>query len=164
MGDLNINQLSDKDSTHGLVTICQSYHMDQLIHTPTRITAHSKSLLDVLLTSNKKHINDSGVLIHAMSDHSAVYCIHKATLKPAVRHITYRNMKTFSPDKLHQDLQLVPYAWSVCDIFDDVDDRYYVWNSLFTEVVNDHAPLKTRRCKKSEVPWISWIGILKYAN
>ena len=82
--------------------------MDQLIHTPTRITAHSESL-DVFLTSNKELINDSGVLVHTMSDHSAVYCMCKATLKPAVRYITYRNMKT-SPDKFCQDLQLVPYG------------------------------------------------------
>ena len=123
--------------------------MNQLIHTPTRITAHSESLLDVVLTSNKERINESGVLVHAMSDHSAVYCIHKATLKPAVRYVTYQNMKTFSPGTFCQDLKLVP--WSVCDIFDDVDDRYYVWNSLFTEVVNDHAPLKTRRCIKAEI-------------
>ena len=61
-------------------------------------------------------------------------------------------MKTFSPGKFRQDLKLVP--WSVCDIFDDVDDLYYVWNSLFTDV-NDHAPLKTRRCKKREVPWMN---------
>ena len=49
--------------------------MDQPIHTLTRITAHSKSLLDAILTSNKERINDSGVLVHAMSDHSAVYCV-----------------------------------------------------------------------------------------
>ena len=145
MGDLNSTELSDKDSIHGLVTICQSYHTDQLIHTPTRITAHSKSLLDVVLTLNKERINDSGLLVHTMSDHLAVYSIRKATLKPAVRYTTYWNMKTFSPDKFRQDLQLVP--WSVRDIFDDVDDQCYVWNRLFTEVVNDHAPLKTRRCK-----------------
>ena len=36
MGNLNFNQLSNKDSTHGLVIICQSYHTDQLNHTLTR--------------------------------------------------------------------------------------------------------------------------------
>ena len=36
LGNLNFNQLSDKDSTHGLVIICQSYHTDQLNHTLTR--------------------------------------------------------------------------------------------------------------------------------
>ena len=36
MGNLNFNQLPDKDSTHGLVIICQSYHTDQLNHTLTR--------------------------------------------------------------------------------------------------------------------------------
>lgn len=41
----------------------------------------------------------------------------------------------------------------VCDIF-DIDDRYYAWNSLFMEVVNNHAPIKTRECKK-EVPWMN---------
>ena len=75
MGDLNHDQLKNPNA---LSAICHTYHMDQLIQEPTRSTPHSQSLLDVVLTTNKERICDSGVLCHSMSDcfEDAVWFCH----------------------------------------------------------------------------------------
>ena len=41
------------------------------------------------------------------------------------------------------------------DIFDDVDDKLFIFNSLFTDTLNRHAPAKTIRVKKNRALWIS---------
>ena len=143
MGDLNHDQLKN---TTTLNTICHTYHMDQLINEPTRTTLHSQSLLDVVLTTNKERICDSGVLCHSMSDHSAIYCIYQSAVRSQANFVTYRDMKHFCANRFRCDLHKVP--WMVCEVFDDVDDQYHTWYTLFMEVANHHAPLKMRKCRK----------------
>ena len=41
------------------------------------------------------------------------------------------------------------------DIFDSPDDKVDVFNSLFLDVLDLHAPLKTIRIKKKTAPWIT---------
>ena len=127
--------------------------MDQLINEPTRTTLHSQSLLDVVLTTNKERICDSGVLCHSMSDHSAIYCIYQSAVRSQASFVTYRDMKHFCANRFRCDLHKVP--WMVCEVFDDVDDQYHTWYTLFMEVANHHAPLKIRKCRKRMVPWMT---------
>ena len=49
-------------------------------------------------------------------------------------------------------LLLVP---SIIDLFDDVDDKVSAFNTLFQEVLEVHAPIKSVRVKKNPAPWIS---------
>ena len=151
MGDLNFNLLPSKDDS--LSALCESYHMDQLIHTRTRVTSHSESLLDIVITTNKEVVCDSGVLIHSMSDHHAVYCVRKSTLKLSPRFSTYCDMRNFNSDSFCRDLSQVP--WSICEIFNDINDCYYAWYTLFMEIANEHAPIRTKKCKKRQVPWMN---------
>ena len=45
--------------------------------------------------------------------------------------------------------------WSIIDVFDDPDNEVDAFNSLFIEVLDMHAPLKTVRVKKKSTPWIN---------
>jgi len=54
---------------------------------------------------------------------------------------------------LNQDLQSLP--WSIVDIFDDINDCWFAWKSLFNSVVDEHCPLKTFRPRKKPCPWFS---------
>ena len=122
VGDLNYDQLSPQSME--LVTMCQHYHLDQLITEPTRIITQSQSLLDVVLTTKSELICDSGILLHSMSDHSAIYCFRKSSLKNQPRYHTYRDMDKFRHE--------------------------YAWYTLFMEIADLHAPLKTKRCRRDE--------------
>ncbi len=41
----------------------------------------------------------------------------------------------------------------ILEIFEDVDDQYYFVNTLFTEITNEHIPLKTRNIKRKQPPF-----------
>ena len=68
--------------------------------------------------------------------------------------ITYRSFKNFDENKFIHDLYEVP--WEIIEYFDDINEAVDVWNTLFLEVVNKHAPLKSYRIKRKYQPdWLT---------
>ena len=67
--------------------------------------------------------------------------------------ITYRDYKHFREDAYSVDVSKIPTA--VCQIFDDPSDNYWALQSLLTDVINEHAPLKTTKVKAREVPFVN---------
>ena len=65
------------------------------------------------------------------------------------RKVCFRSLRYFDRDILLADLQLVPFG--VTDIFEDVDDKLFVLKTLFTEVLNEHAPLKQFQVRSNQV-------------
>ena len=45
--------------------------------------------------------------------------------------------------------------FSVCNIFDDVDDSNWAFNKLLREIVDEHVPIKRRRTRKHEAPFLN---------
>ena len=90
------------------------------------------------------------------SDHFAVVG-QLELMAPAARRLEsfeIRSMKNINPDKFLADLREVP--WSVVETFDDIDDRFSLFWTLFEDVVNVHAPLKTIKKKRStDKPWMT---------
>ena len=54
----------------------------------------------------------------------------------------YRSYKNFDNNKFLNDVSSIPYC--VTEIFDDPDDCYWAWNKLTMDIVDEHAPLKTK--------------------
>ena len=52
----------------------------------------------------------------------------------------FRGYKHYTLSKSIEDLASV--LFHIANIFDDLGDHVYVFNSLFLEVLNDHAPIK----------------------
>ena len=67
--------------------------------------------------------------------------------------VTHRSYKTFSKASFEDDLSTVP--WSLLDVFDCLEDKVSVFNTLFLDVLDRHAPMRTVRVKKKPAPWIS---------
>ena len=51
--------------------------------------------------------------------------------------------KNVNCELLRQHLNSAP--WSICGIFDDIDDVAWAWECLYKAILNDH--LKTRKVK-----------------
>ena len=51
--------------------------------------------------------------------------------------------KNVNCELLRQHLNSAP--WSICGIFDDIDDVAWAWECLYKGILNDH--LKTRKVK-----------------
>ena len=45
--------------------------------------------------------------------------------------------------------------WHVIESEDDVDDAVFMWNKLFIEVADLHAPVKKRRVKGTPLSWMN---------
>ena len=58
-----------------------------------------------------------------------------------------------SPDSSLSLFDQIPF--SVCNIFDDVDDSYWAFNKLLREIVDEHVPIKRRRTRKHEAPFLN---------
>ena len=50
------------------------------------------------------------------------------------------------------DLSEVP--WSIIESVTDTDDAVFLWESLYKGVADEHAPIKTKRVKGKQTPWV----------
>ena len=109
---------------------------------PTRITNHSKTLIDLIVTNRKDLVKQNGTCPLGISDHDMIYAALSASIPrdPPNKIIAIRNFIKFSKRYFQSDIARAPFQ--VCEVFDDPTDVYYSWNLLFTQLCNEHAPLK----------------------
>jgi len=52
------------------------------------------------------------------------------------------------------------------EVFDDVDDKYYVFESLYIDILNEHAPLKQFQVRGNQVPFMNeqWRKAIRHRN
>ena len=91
-GDFNIDMLTENESSAGsiysLSNFCDQFCLTNTISVPTRVTASTKTLLDVILVSHPERFVSSGTLRLCISDHDLIYVVSKQGLpKPNVRSI-----------------------------------------------------------------------------
>ena len=75
LGDFNLNALECNNMTDRFEEILVSYDLKQIVTEPTRVTATSSTLIDLIIVNNETHISEVSVLgMHGLSDHSLVCC------------------------------------------------------------------------------------------
>ena len=118
---------------------------------------HYPRLIDHVYVSNPENVAQILVPKLTISDHYAVAITRKlkaTTLKShenkAHKSIRYRDYKHFDPDKCVNDLEKQP--WS--SIYDSANpnDALDVFNKLFIDVLNKHAPVRNKRVRKPTLP------------
>ena len=78
LGDLNCDiSHPDKGSTEGraLLDLMNEYNLTNLIREPTRVTATSITLIDVILTNRPRSFLTAGTFDLGLSDHHLVYAV-----------------------------------------------------------------------------------------
>ena len=156
LGDLNCNLLNPTDSgSTALKAFCSLFNLTQLISKPTRVTQSTKSLLDVLITSNDQLVIKSGVFQSSISDHDVVYAnlrLKNNRRKPI--YITSRSFKNYNRTVFQESLSFVPWS-TVLSIFEDLDDKLFAFDCLFNDVLDDFAPIKTFKSRGRSNPFIT---------
>ena len=121
---------------------------------PTRITNHSKMLIDLILTDRKDLVKQEGTCPLGISDHDMIDAALSASIpRDPPKIITIRNFNKFSERNFQNDIARAPFQ--VCEVFDNPTDVYYAWNLLFTELCKEHAPLKQIKIPTNSLPWIT---------
>ena len=131
----------------------QALHICQLIDQPTRITQLTSSIIDLLLTYQSWNFSDSIADI-GISDHCLVYAIRKIFLpKSNQKTVTSKCFQNFIPDSFPTDLSMVP--WHLIEQEYKPDNAWDIWQHMFLDIADYHAPLKKKRMRGVASPWIT---------
>ena len=137
-----------------LIELGESYQCAQLIREPSRATSSSKSLVDLFHTNEPDKFVTSGVSQIGCSDHNLIYVSRKLTCPRSLPLIIeWRQYKNFVPDDFMNDIALIP--WDIIEQIDNPTRAWEMWKQSILAVANLHAPVKKRRVRNSEAPWLT---------
>ena len=90
----------------------------------------------------------------SISDHSLVYTVLKLkTPRTKSSYVSVRSYTNYKPELFLKDLYCVPFH--MVNFFDDFNDQVDAFNSLFLDVLNEHAPIKRIKIKSRPNPFIT---------
>ena len=155
LGDFNMDMYENRDEGRfpniRLNDFCNRFCLSNRINEPTGVTKTSKSLIDVFLTSHAEFYATSGFLHLGLSDHDLIFTVRKnKNLRPKPRLIEFRSMKNFS---LLADFKRV--AWSSAHTFDNADDVWAHWRTLFKNALDQLVPVKKKWIRGDQLACIS---------
>ena len=150
LGDMNVNMASTNydSNVHQLTNIADIYGLCQLISEPPRITDRSSTLIDIIFTNCPERVVWSGVAHISISDHSLVYAFRKLSINFRKGHssITYRN---FNHNNIYNE------NWEYLGSALDPNQMWAEWKTKFLQLVDKHAPIRTKRIRSKNSPCIT---------
>ena len=163
LGDFNINILQNdvNNVSSNFSNIMSSINLIPLISHPTRITAHSSTLIDNIYTNNLQ-LHASAVLINNLSDHFPICTFLNLHLQPKPVHDT--NKYTFTKSNLSAlNTFLLNYDWS--EVLRSVDVNYV--SARLIEIIhhglNSHCIFQIKHRSRRKQPWLT-LGLLTSAK
>jgi hypothetical protein len=146
---------TDMSKVNHIMHILESFNLTQIIPIPTRVTGHSKTLIDHVYVSNVQNIIHVNVPACAMSDHFPL-CITRKQFKlksnDSHKTITYRCMKKFNESLFMSDM--FNAEWNSVSSAGSPDEALTHWISIFNRILEKHMPVVTKRVKRHRQP--SW--------
>lgn len=152
-GDINDDLLSRNNKLEAIIRL---NNLHQMIDKPTRVTPHSSTLLDILVTNRPDTIIHKEVIPCNIADHDLITAkinIVKPKRSPVMK--TFRHLGTYSKDALCDTLLSATPALSVILSTDDVDYQTHTLTSVLSTCLDHCAPIVTTVIKKPLAPWIN---------
>ena len=146
LGDTNINildngenildkykDMSKRKSNTGAIPkkyaqICPTLDLKQLKNKQrfktTRITCHTSTFIDHIITRWEEKVTQSGVINTSLSDHQLIFCTRKIKRVKTNSHkqISFRSLKNYSMENFEQELKNI--AFPNYEKFSDVNSAY----------------------------------------
>eukprot|EP00794_Sanderia_malayensis_P003941 gene3941-4486_t len=162
MGDININTFDKADAAYQkLASFCDVFGLSNLVTAKTCFTKNSSSSIDVILTNREKSFQKTSIFETGLSDyHGLVLTIlksHIPRLKPKI--IKYRNYKKFDPAKFLADVRRTNFV-----ALEDPDKCYDNLTNSFRNLVDKHAPLKTKTEATQQDPTLQSLAEIIRSN
>ncbi|XP_068723783.1 uncharacterized protein [Montipora capricornis] len=158
LGDLNFDllEMSRPSATKNYLNISQTPGFEQLITKATRPILNSP--LDHIFVSQKDFVTVPGTLPLSLSDRLPIFVSlnSRSNIFKQPRHKTLhiRSRKSLSIDAFIDDLSCAP--WNTLEVFNDPSEAIEQWYLLFNDVLDTHAPVKSRCVKRPRPPdWFS---------
>ena len=159
MGDMNIDHLKVNSPALKFFSsyITEPFALSQIINEPTRITAQSSTLIDLILTGSPENVKVHGVIdTPGISDHCLIYMaysIKKPKFKPKM--LTRRDFRNFDADKFRTDMENAPWGNINAVDDDDIDNQVTIFENIHKEIIDKHAPMRTFRVTRPATPWLT---------
>ena len=129
-----------------------------LIHSPTRITASSCTLIDHIYTNDVEQDKKFSIILFEVSNHLPLHLVINCTVKynkPLSN--TYRSMKNFSPEEFLENLH-VQYRDKRVTETESINDAFKAFTDVLRHTLNKHAPIKKvthKILKLCTKPWLT---------
>ena len=151
MVDLNYDLLKGNDKIK-ISEIETLYQLNQLIHTYTRVTDTSKTIIDHIYLSNNIISPASGVLNISLRDHYPVFCVIP-TSKSVRQHNTIRK-RSYTRFNSHDFLHDIVSSNTFNNLItiDNVSEAWDLFKHEFLEISNRHAPITNKRIRLQSNP------------
>ena len=154
MGDINIDIDDNKSIGHeDLIAFMDSYNLKNLIKEKTCFFKDHESSIDVILTNKPKRFFKSKCFELGVSDcHKMVSaCLRLKIPRLKPKKLTYRSMKNYDKQTFLKELahELVNLS------FLDVNNSYNDLISIFTRLLDKHAPIKSKFIRGNQASFMS---------
>ena len=153
--DINIDMLRPSDHlTKRYQGILDMFELAQIVEQPTRITRTSKTLIDHFITNHPQKVTNTGIIpCSIVSDHDAIYaCVNVRLPRFQPRYKFIRDIRNFKENVFKEDFSTLPL--SVISYSDDPDEQLETLNTLISECLERHAPLRKVRVTRPPAPWM----------
>ena len=136
-----------------MATLASIYQFDKMIEEPTRITATSRTLIDLAFCNKPELITMSGVDHLGISDHSLIYVCRKISIsrnEPKI--IRSRQFKHYDKNSFLTELRAILQYMTNDDNLDVLWEDFKTRILLVTDV---HVPQVARKVKSECTPWMT---------
>ena len=161
LGDFNFNLLKPNDKQQqSWSAVTEQLGLKQFVDTPTRydIRHNTWTLIDHIYSNDNDSITDIQVSDSSISDHKPIFCSWKLKHTKATNKghttIEFRSFKKFNKTAFLHDLSMVDFD-NIYNISCPSKAFEYLTQEILT-VLNKHAPKRTKRVKKQNLPpWLT---------
>ena len=154
IGDMNIDYSKKKPKIKKLKTFCDAFDLTNLIKSATCFqSADHPSSIDLMLTNKNRSFIHSNTVITGLSDwHAMVTTMLQTQIKRVQpTEIQYRSYKNFNEASFLTELEQTFQN-------KDFSNEYDPFNSFmidFENIVNKHAPLKSKILRGNDAPFMT---------
>ncbi|KAJ1531399.1 hypothetical protein ONE63_000080 [Megalurothrips usitatus] len=155
IGDLNARFGSGSFETSN-VEECLS--LCNLTAIPFKATYHTKdcdSILDVIARNfNDLAVEHGQTAAPAFSNHDIIYAVFNIRVrKPVKKRVSYRDFSRIDVDALRRDADSI--SWQEVYEAQSIDSKVKVFNSKMIDLMDKHAPVRTKYVKRPSAPWFT---------
>lgn len=129
-GDLNINTQNPDRVGSSFLNILHSYRLSQLINTATRITNHSATTIDHILTDIEKESCDIVVDNLGLSDHTSQILKLNLNVENTTKVFTYKRIFS-KPNRIEFAKQIKSETWEEVYTENSINEKFSKFMSLF---------------------------------
>lgn len=154
-GDFNSDLTSSSFDSQHVKSLIDEAGLSILPFNPTHHTSTSSTWLDLIAVSDLDCAKKFGQIpVSGLSKHDLVYVAIKVDV-PRVknRQVTTRDFRSFDFEKFSKDLRAA--KWDLMYSSNSADEKVSIFNRLFLQVVDLHAPIRTFKPRKLPAPWLS---------